>query len=196
MINPGFRHSPAVDEALDHETIEEAIVVFDEIIEEDSSIEDPVKMYLHEIGRGQLLTADDEKRLACRLEEAARLKETIHGLEAVLGRPPTPAEAIGAVYARAYERRQALQHLASILDLDPVIDVSVFLGLPRLRESIDYFLEPTMLDDLAARLNVTAEEGRADVVALSVDTRLLPLAIRRLLGRANGLREMLDVGSR
>ena len=190
MIEPGFGHSPAVDEALDPEAVEDAVVVYDEIIEEDSSIEDPVKMYLHEIGRGQLLTADEEKWLACRLEEAARLKDTIHGLEAVLGRPPTPAEAIGAVYARVYERRQALQHVASILDLEPVFDVPVFLGLPRLRESIDYFLEPTMLDDLAARLNVTAEESRADVVVLSVDTRLLPLAIRRLLGRANGLREM------
>ena len=190
LIEPGFGHSPAVDEALDAEVVEDAVVTYDDLVEEDSSIEDPVKMYLHEIGRGQLLTANDEKWLACRLEEAARLKDTIHGLEAVLGRPPTPAETIGAVYARVFERRQAFQHIAAILNLEPVFDVPSFLGLPRLREAIDYFLEPTMLDDLAERLSLTADEARADVVALSVDTRLLPLAVRRLLGPANGLRDI------
>src|SRR5262249_40056833 len=151
LIESGYGHSPAVDEALDPDSVEDAAIAYDDLIEEDSSIEDPVKMYLHEIGRGQLLTADDEKWLACRLEEAARLKETIIGLEAVKGRAPTPSEVIVAVYGRVYERRQVLHNIATLLDLQPVFDVPSFLGLPRLREAIDYYLEPTLLDDLALK---------------------------------------------
>src|ERR1041384_2757326 len=81
LIEPGFGHSPAVDEALDPEPVDETALAYDDLLEEDSSIEDPVKMYLHEIGRGQLLTADDEKWLAGRLEAASRLNEPINGLE-------------------------------------------------------------------------------------------------------------------
>ena len=190
MIEPGFGHSPAVDEALDREPVDEAPLTYDDLLEEDSSIEDPVKMYLHEIGRGQLLTADDEKRLACRLEEASRLKDTINGLESVLGRPPTPAEAMVAIYARVYERRHLLHEIASILELQPVFDAPTFLGLRRLREQIDYYLDPLMLEELAARQEVTAEDIRPDVVALSVDTRLMSPVVRRLLAPAPGLREL------
>ena len=40
---------------------------------EDEPSDDPVRMYLHEIHQVPLLTAADEKRLACRLEEATML---------------------------------------------------------------------------------------------------------------------------
>ena len=134
LIEPGFGHSPTVDETLDAEPLDDSALAYEEILEEDSSIEDPVKMYLHEIGRGQLLTADDEKWLACRLEEASRLKETISGLEAVLGRTPTPAEVIAAVYARVYERRQFLAHIAEVLAVPPIVNVPAFLISARLRQ--------------------------------------------------------------
>jgi RNA polymerase primary sigma factor len=190
LIEPGFGRATAVDEPLDADSLDDSSLALEEVLEEDSSIEDPVKMYLHEIGRGQLLTADDEKWLACRLEEAARLKETINGLEAVLRRPPTPPEVIGAVYARVYERRDLLHELALALDLLPVFDVPTFLASPRLRESIDYYLDPTLLEELAVRAETLADNVRLDIVALSVDTRLLPSSVRSLLAPARGLRDL------
>lgn len=190
MIEPGYGHSPAVDEALDAEPLDDSPLTYDEILEDDSSIEDPVKMYLHEIGRGQLLTADDEKWLACRLEEAARLKDTIRRLEPVLGRPPTPTEIMVAVYARVYERRQLLHDLASYLDLQPIFDVPIFLGSRRLRDAIDYYLDPAMLATLGEREGLSGEEMRPDIVMLSVDTRLMPERMRRLLAPSRGVRDL------
>jgi RNA polymerase primary sigma factor len=181
VIEPSFGRSPTVDEHLDADTADDTALPYEELLEEDSSIEDPVKMYLHEIGRGQLLTADDEKWLACRLEEASRLKDTIVGLEAVLGRAPTPAEVIGAIYARVYERRNLFQNLAVILDVLPIDDFTKFLGSRRLRDAIDYYLEPILMEDLGVRGETTWEDARANVVGLSVDTRLLPSSVRRLL---------------
>src|SRR6185437_8796589 len=107
LIEPGFGHSPTVDDSLDPEPVDDAAFAdaYDELLEDDFSVEDPVKMYLHEIGRGQLLTADDEKWLACRLEEATRLKDTIDELEMLLDGPPTPVQVIIAVYTRVYDHR-------------------------------------------------------------------------------------------
>src|SRR5579883_1567094 len=166
LIEPGFGHSPAVDDSLDAEPVDDAAFgdAYDDLLEDDFSVEDPVKMYLHEIGRGQLLTADDEKWLACRLEEASRLKDTIDDLEMILGGPPTPVQVILAVYTRVYERRDLLAELASILHLAPVFDVPSFLVNPRLREAIDYYLEPTRLDEIALWCGKDPEEVRAEVI--------------------------------
>jgi RNA polymerase primary sigma factor len=192
LIEPGFGHSPAVDDSLDTDPVDDTAFAdaYDDLLEDDFSVEDPVKMYLHEIGRGQLLTADDEKWLACRLEEANRLKETISSLEAELGCPPTPAQVIVAVYSRIYKRRQLLSNLAVILHLDPVYDVPSFLVNPQLREAIDYYLEPTRIDTLAQWSKTDPEDVRYDVVAISVDTRLLPASVRRLLRKATGLDDL------
>jgi len=43
--------------------------------EEQEVVDDPVRMYLHEIGRVHLLTADDEKVLAKNMEEGNRINE-------------------------------------------------------------------------------------------------------------------------
>ena len=192
MIGPRFGHSPAVDDSLDAEPVDDATFAdaYDDLLEDDFSVEDPVKMYLHEIGRGQLLTADDEKWLACRLEEANRLKDTIADLEMIHDAPPSPAQVILAVYRRVFERRRLLAELAAVLHLDPVSDVPAFLANPHLREAIDYYLEPTRLDELAERLGEDVEDVRHGVIALSVDTRLLPPAVRRLLGKASGLDDL------
>ena len=190
MIEPGFGHAPAVDEALDAEPIDDSALALDELLEDDSSIEDPVKMYLHEIGRGQLLTADDEKWLACRLEEANRLQDTITSLDYSLGHPPYPTEVIVAIYQRVLQRVPVLDALATSLGLQPVENVGEFLSDSRLRLAIDYFLNPPMLEDLAILLGRCEEEVRAEIVEVSVDTRLLPPAIRRLLAPAHGLNDL------
>lgn len=192
MIEPGFGHSPAVDDSLDTESVDDAAFAdaYDDLLEDDFAVEDPVKMYLHEIGRGQLLTADDEKWLACRLEEASRLRETILQLEAALGCAPTPSQVVTAVYSRIFDQRRLLAQLAVVLNLAPVHDVPSFLIDPRLREAIDFYLEPTRLEEIAALDQRDAEDVRSDIIAVSVDTRLLPAAVRRLLGQATGLDDL------
>ncbi len=44
-------------------------------LEEQAIVDDPVRMYLHEIGRVHLLTAENEKVLARKLEEGKRINE-------------------------------------------------------------------------------------------------------------------------
>jgi RNA polymerase primary sigma factor len=192
LIESGFGNAPAVDETLDPETVDDSAFAdaYDDLIEDDFSVEDPVKMYLHEIGRGQLLTADDEKWLACRLEEANRLRDTIAELEGESGYPPTPAEVVVAIYSRVYQRRQLLDQLAESVDLSPVTNVSTFLTNPRLREAIDYYLDPGRLEWLAGKARKSVDALRAEVVELSVDTRLFPHALHRCLASVANVADM------
>jgi RNA polymerase primary sigma factor len=61
-------------------------------LEDQEGIDDPVRMYLREIGKVFLLTADDEKRLARQMEEGKHLERLQMACEASAGRRPDAAE--------------------------------------------------------------------------------------------------------
>ena len=62
------------DEKTEEQDIEEALANVD--INESINIDDPVKMYLKEIGSVELLTADEEVVLAKRVEKGGKAKAT------------------------------------------------------------------------------------------------------------------------
>jgi len=61
-------------------------------LEDQEGIDDPVRMYLREIGKVFLLTADDEKRLARQMEEGKHLERLQIAWEAAQGRAPDAAD--------------------------------------------------------------------------------------------------------
>jgi RNA polymerase primary sigma factor len=95
-------------EAEDDEAVDEAVVEEDEelsvepeeeeeevevalLTEESEGIDDPVRMYLREIGKVYLLTADDEKHLARQMEEGNHLRAIEEAYVAAYGHPPSAA---------------------------------------------------------------------------------------------------------
>ena len=61
-------------------------------VEEQETTEDPVRLYLHEIGKVQLLTAKDERVLAKKVELAKRIKETKQAYIRKHNTPPSSVE--------------------------------------------------------------------------------------------------------
>ena len=61
------------------------------LTEESDGIDDPVRMYLREIGKVYLLTADDEKHLARQMEEGLHIRAIEEGYVASYGHPPSAA---------------------------------------------------------------------------------------------------------
>ncbi len=59
-------------------------------LEEPGLVDDPVRMYLHEIGRVPLLTSADEKRLAQQVEMGKRISEIKKYCHKQTGYDPTP----------------------------------------------------------------------------------------------------------
>jgi RNA polymerase primary sigma factor len=59
--------------------------------DETEGIDDPVRMYLREIGKVYLLTADDEKHLARQMEEGIHIRDIEEAYVASYGHPPSAA---------------------------------------------------------------------------------------------------------
>jgi RNA polymerase primary sigma factor len=86
---------------------EEAEAVSLEELEE--GIEDPVRMYLREIGKVPLLSADDEKRLARQMEEGKHLEGLIKAFQKVTGRHPEAAEIARMLFEELAELLPVMQ---------------------------------------------------------------------------------------
>ena len=76
------------EDSQDEEEEEEAAAL---LTEESEGIDDPVRMYLREIGKVYLLTADDEKHLARQMEEGIHLRDIEEGYIEAYGHPPSAA---------------------------------------------------------------------------------------------------------
>jgi RNA polymerase primary sigma factor len=79
------------DEAAIEEEEEEEVDSITLLTEESEGIDDPVRMYLREIGKVYLLTADDEKHLARQMEEGNHLQAIQERYLATYGHPPSAA---------------------------------------------------------------------------------------------------------
>jgi RNA polymerase primary sigma factor len=140
----------------------------------EQQIEDPVLMYLHEIGKVSLLTADDEKVLAGKLEEA-RYLEKIEGLQS-----EHPDGYPGAVSTTLYLLRHLLAArpivdvLARRFEIDTKDGFILTISDPRLRAAIDGVIDPELVKAVTGANGKTESEAGQSLVDLSIESRLLP----------------------
>jgi RNA polymerase primary sigma factor len=141
---------------------------------EEPPVDAPILMYLREIGRVALLTANDEKVLASRLEETKYL-EGIEGLGFQHhGRYPR------AVSTTIY----LLRHL---LGAWPIVDILVkrleiaatdsliqTIFAPNLRAAIDGVIDQELVKAIAEASGKSVAEVERSLIDLSIDSRLLP----------------------
>ena len=162
--------------------------------------DDPLRTYLREIHEVNLLTAADERMLACRMEEMVAIEELREELKAQhFGAPPSAVNITTRLYERIYERR-ALAELLS--ELDGTKDFSTLVQSSSVRKRLDYVLDTELGDALAMRAGLDASTAQGYIVRFSVDTRLLaPVTFELLSGmRATTLpeppwvREQLQMG--
>jgi RNA polymerase primary sigma factor len=99
--------------------------------------DDPVRRYLHEIGRASLLTARDEKLLARKIELARFLKEMKHDRLLSSGEPPSATDIALLV-------REEIVKAAPIVRL-----LREELGLPATSSFVKSIAENTLLDSIA-----------------------------------------------
>ena len=93
-VTPEEELTDEFEPAAEPEEVEVPIEQF----EQHEVVDDPVRMYLHEIGRVTLLTADDEKELAKKIEAGKYIKDTRHYLKKQYGRPPSATEIMAVSY--------------------------------------------------------------------------------------------------
>jgi RNA polymerase primary sigma factor len=152
-----------------------------EIGHEEQPVDDPVLMYLHEIGRVSLLTADDEKALASKLEESKYL-EKIEGLRFKhYGRYPLAVITTIYLLRHLLASRPIVDFLVEHLEIATADGFMQTIRDSKLRAAIDGVIDPELVKAITeANVKNVSEVGRS-LIDLSIDSRLLPSELPEVL---------------
>jgi RNA polymerase primary sigma factor len=161
----------------------------DEIDEQDIT-DDPVRIYLHEIGRVQLLTAEDEKNLAKRMEESKYINEIRQEYSRKYGRQPSATEIILAILEGMGKAAGLVRLLQENLGLQEAKGFSETIYDEKLQETIDNSVDPQVVNDFAFRLGKTTTETEEALIRLSMVSRLLPEEIRNTIDGSVSLSDL------
>jgi RNA polymerase primary sigma factor len=149
----------------------------EEIAEQDIT-DDPVRIYLHEIGRVHLLTAADEKTLAKSMEEAKYINIIRQQYSQKNGRQPSATEIILAVLLNMGQSAELIHLMQEHLGLHKAKGFMKNVYDPKLQENIDNSIDPLVVQEYATKLGKTISEAEDMLVKLSMGSRLLPEQVR------------------
>ncbi len=144
-----------------------------EAIEDQEVGDDPVRLYLHEIGKVHLLTADNEKTLARKIEEGKRIDELKHQLHKV-GRPSSATEITLAMASEIGKASDLIGILQKELDLNTTDRFIASVSDIKNRSNIDGVIDQQLVQNIAQRLDKPFPEVEQAIINLSIDCALLP----------------------
>ena len=144
-------------------------------------IVDPVRMYLREIGRVGLLSGEDERRLARKMEEGALLATAEERLGKGVRDDFAPLDVVKWMYERILEDSKVLNILAEMVGAPDSASIAQVIQHPSVRSLIDLEVDPTLVSNASIVLKVSNSAAESRVVRFSVITRMLPPEILMLL---------------
>ena len=158
-------------------------------LESSEMIDDPVRMYLREIGRVSLLKAAEERILARKMEAAKYIQDVEDGLTSPEGRPPRAWQVVLHLLSRACDSEQLLDALSRYVAHEREGTFNELVSDPSMRKPLDGDLPEEMLQFMGDVLNKDPLEAKADIQALSLDSRLLPAEVLGVVGEDTTLQE-------
>ena len=145
-----------------------------EPLEEQEIADDPVRIYLHEIGRVSLLTAEDEQMLSRRIAQGKRISEIRQGYFQKYLRQPSATEIILTMLREIVESANVIRLLLEQLDMSPDTSVKELVSNVELRDSIDGEIIQPLLQTIASETDSSMLEIEQLLIKLSLDSSLLP----------------------
>ncbi len=138
----------------------------------EDEVDDPVRMYLHEIGRVQLLTAAMEKVLAKKIEEGRRIADIKQSWLKRYGRLPSAAETVLEILKEMSDAAATIQFLQKELGLSTMDSFAKIIADARLRQAIDGEINQQLIQDMVYNMYEPAAEPI--LVNLAINSSLLP----------------------
>ena len=145
-------------------------------------IDDPVRMYLREIGRVTLLTAADERRLALQRASYKHVEKAVNDLRAETGRTPRDTDVAKLLLRRLHDQRELLDNITEFLAIEEEITLGELLHNEKLRANVDGELNLEMLETLAPRYEMEPPELGQQIVQLALNSHVLPDDILNIVG--------------
>ena len=141
-------------------------------------IDDPVRMYLREIGRVSLLTAADERRLALQRASFKHIEKGENELRGDSKRPVKESDVVRLLLRRLYDRRELLDAVVEYLAIEEEMTLRELLDNEKLRANIDREFNVEMLESLAERYGKEPVEMGVEVVQMAMDSHVLGLVLQ------------------
>jgi RNA polymerase primary sigma factor len=141
-------------------------------IELEEGIDDPVRMYLREIGKVSLLTADDEKKLARAMEEGDYIKRIERAHFEKYGRNARAVDVLVALIQDLYTLQKAIGTVTKELGVGK-LKTQELIGNEAFRKLVDGEIDAEMAAKLAAVLKIEEPDAERLQVQMSIVTHIL-----------------------
>ena len=143
-------------------------------VDDQDAADDPVRLYLHEIGKVHLLTAKEERGLAQKIEAAKRIKEIKLDYQMRYAKPPSVTEISQIMLREVGQATNLNRLLREELNLTPKSSFKESVLEPELQNSISGVIDQQLLQNIAQKLDKPMHETEQLLIALSLNCRLLP----------------------
>ena len=142
-------------------------------LEDQEGIDDPVRMYLREIGKVFLLSAADEKHLARQMEEGQHVEQIKDTWREEHGAEPTAVEVALTLFQQLSTLQPVLDLAVKHLRLPRKSSLADRMGDPQLRSFIDGEMNPDFAELVAKQRKLEPEHAARQIVRLSIVTHIL-----------------------
>jgi len=159
-------------------------------LELEEGIDDPVRMYLREIGKVSLLTAEDEKRLARQMEEGDYIQRLENTFQDEHGRKPTGAQTFVALMRDLYGLSAMRDLVVKELDLHQ-LPLSELIADPKFRQTVDGEADHELAAKIAAQVELEQIEVERMFVRISILTHILTPELVNLAASTGGSEDAL-----
>jgi RNA polymerase primary sigma factor len=166
-----------------------------EQIDEPGIVDDPIRMYLHEIGRVPLLTARDEKVLAKKMERGKRIRDIKEGLSEEYSRPPSAADIILRMLKELGQASNIIHLIYQELGLTAHDSFKQKVFDPRFQDSFSDEIDQKLTQAIAVKADISIPDTEQELINLSLNSSLMPREVLDAIGDDVTLAELDKLAS-
>jgi len=151
-------------------------------LELEEMIDDPVRMYLREMGRVSLLSAREEKLLARKMEEGKYIKKIEEEWLNKNGQLPSTTDIAIALLTRLGQASNFVPALQEELNLTRSPSVCQLVSDPKLRNAIDNEIQQQLAKEVGGKTATDPGEIERTLKDFSLLIAIIPTDLLRLIG--------------
>jgi len=195
-----WSEEPDIEEMVEEEEVEEGEVeetvdLNTPSLELEEMIDDPVRMYLREMGQVPLLDSDDEKLLARRMDRSKHLRHFEKTWHEIHGVPASTMEVVMMILQELSQALPMIDAMRENLGLPLDVPLTETFYDPKLTEAIESEIPRPLTQAISSVTGIPAAEVSDELVNVSLDCYLIPRDILGILEKQGLLSRLAEAPS-